>query len=102
VHLDRAEQRARDQLFELVERAGVEHRDLQPLRVQAVALAETVSPCELVQVVRDDHGKYALERRLVGRRNTEYPPQLRVWPMRSDARPVLTIIVTPATSRSSL
>ena len=68
--------------------------------VQAVALAEPVPSCELLRVVREYHGEYALEQRLVGRRDTKHPLQLRAWPMRSDARPMLTIIVGHATSRS--
>ena len=50
-------------LDELVERAGVERRDLQHSCIQAVALAGPIPTCELVGVVRDDNGEDALERR---------------------------------------
>src|SRR5215212_4356683 len=69
------EQRSRNQPFEFVERAGIEHRDLQRTRVQAVALAEPIPPCELEGVVGDDHGEDALEWCLVGWRDTQCPTQ---------------------------
>ena len=41
------------------------------------ALAEPVPPCELVRVVRDDHGDDALQRRLLGWRDTQRSSQPR-------------------------
>src|SRR5215208_7615373 len=76
--LDGTKQRSCEQPFELVERAGVDNRDLQRPRVQAVALAEPVPPCELVRVVRDDHSDDALQRHLVGWGDTQRSSQLRV------------------------
>jgi hypothetical protein len=68
--LDGTNQRSREQPFELVERAGVDNRDLQRPRVQAVALAEPIPPCELVGVIRDDNGEDALQRRFLGWRES--------------------------------
>src|SRR5215208_3727771 len=93
--LDGTKQRSCEQPFELVERAGVDNRDLQRPRVQAVALTEPVPPCELVRVVRDDHGDDAFEWSLVGRRDTQRPTLLGVGEVGLELRLRHTKLVLP-------